>query len=181
MLSKLRDKNGRVNIPGFYDNVQPLSAYERKQFARLPFKAKQYAKFLGVPKLFGEKGFTPLEQRSARPTLEINGLTSGYQGEGSKTIVPAWARVKITTRLVPNQSPERIIKLVNRQITKLCPPTVRVEIKSGHGAEPYLVSPTDSKAQAALRALRSAFGYEPVLMREGGSIPIVNVFKSFGR
>jgi acetylornithine deacetylase/succinyl-diaminopimelate desuccinylase-like protein len=177
MLSKLRDKNGRVNIPGFYDNVQPLSAYERKQFARLPFKAKQYAKFLGVPKLFGEKGFTPLEQRSARPTLEINGLTSGYQGEGSKTIVPAWARVKITTRLVPNQSPERIIKLVNRQITKLCPPTVRVEIKSGHGAEPYLVSPTDSKAQAALRALRSAFGYEPVLMREGGSIPIVNVFK----
>src|SRR5579862_983849 len=94
LLGKLRDKNGRVTVPGFYDDVEPLSAYERKQFARLPFKAAEYAKFLGVPKLFGEKGFTPLEQRSARPTLEINGLTSGYQGEGSKTIVPAWARAK---------------------------------------------------------------------------------------
>ena len=177
MLAKLRDKNGRVAIPGFYDEVQPLSAYERKQFARLPFKPGEYAKFLGVPKLFGEKGFTPLEQRSARPTLEINGFTSGYQGEGSKTIVPAWARAKITTRLVPNQQPERIIKLLRRYLTKLCPPTVRLEIKSGHGAEPYLVSPTGPQAQAALRALKAAFECEPVLMREGGSIPIVNVFK----
>jgi acetylornithine deacetylase/succinyl-diaminopimelate desuccinylase-like protein len=177
MLAKLRDKNGKVAIPGFYDDVEPLSAYERKQFARLPFKAAQYAKFLGVPKLFGEKGFTPLEQRSARPTFEINGLTSGYQGDGSKTIVPAWARAKITTRLVPNQEPARIVKLVRRHLTKLCPPTVRLEIKAGHGAEPYLVSPTGPQAQAALRALKSAFGCEPVLMREGGSIPIVNVFK----
>ena len=177
MLAKLRDNNGKVAIPGFYDDVEPLSAYERKQFARLPFKAAQYAKFLGVPRLFGEKGFTPLEQRSARPTFEINGLTSGYQGEGSKTIVPAWARVKITTRLVPNQEPAKIVKLVRRHLTKLCPPTVRLEIKTGHGAEPYLVSPTGSQAQAALRALKAAFGCEPVLMREGGSIPIVNVFK----
>jgi acetylornithine deacetylase/succinyl-diaminopimelate desuccinylase-like protein len=177
MLAKLRGKNGKVVIPGFYDDVEPLSAYERKQFARLPFKAAQYAKFLGVPRLFGEKGFTPLEQRSARPTFEINGLTSGYQGEGSKTIVPAWARAKITTRLVPNQEPAKIVKLVRRHLTKLCPPTVRLEIKAGHGAEPYLVSPTGLQAQAALRALRAAFGYEPVLMREGGSIPIVNVFK----
>jgi acetylornithine deacetylase/succinyl-diaminopimelate desuccinylase-like protein len=177
LLAKLRDKNGRVAIPGFYDDVQPLSAYERKQFARLPFKAAQYAKFLGVPRLFGEKSFTPLEQRSARPTLEINGLTSGYQGEGSKTIVPAWARAKITTRLVPNQEPEKIVKAVRRHFTKLCPPTVRLEIKAGHGAEPYLVSPTSPQAQAALRALKAAFGREPVLMREGGSIPIVNVFK----
>src|SRR5262249_19668113 len=177
MLAKLRDKNGKVAIPGFYDDVEPLSAYERKQFARLPFIAAQYAKFLGVPKLFGEKGFTPLEQRSARPTFEINGLTSGYQGEGSKTIVPAWARAKITTRLVPNQDPAKIVKLVRRQLTKLCPPTVRLEIKAGHGAEPYLVSPTGAQAQAAVRALKAAFGCEPVLMREGGSIPIVNVFK----
>jgi acetylornithine deacetylase/succinyl-diaminopimelate desuccinylase-like protein len=177
LLARLRDKNGRVTVPGFYDDVQPLSAYERKQFARLPFKASEFVKFLGVPKLFGEKGFTPLEQRSARPTLEINGLTSGYQGEGSKTIVPAWARAKITTRLVPNQNPERIIKSLHRHLTKLCPPTVRLEIKSGHGAEPYLVSPTSPQAQAALRALKAAFGFEPVLMREGGSIPIVNVFK----
>jgi acetylornithine deacetylase/succinyl-diaminopimelate desuccinylase-like protein len=177
LLAKLRDRNGRVAIPGFYDDVEKLSAYERKQFARLPFKAEDYRKFLGVPELFGERGFTPLEQRSARPTLEINGLTSGYQGEGSKTIVPAWARVKITMRLVPNQNPAKIIKLVRQHLKKLCPPTVRMEIASGHGAEPYLVSPASPRAQAALRALKSAFGHEPVLMREGGSIPIVNDFK----
>jgi len=177
MLARLRDKNGRVAVPGFYDDVAPLSAYERKQFARLPFKASEYLKFLGVPALFGERGFTPLEQRSARPTLEINGLTSGYQGEGSKTIIPAWARVKLTLRLVPNQKPARVIKLVRTYLKKICPPSVRLEIKSGHGAEPYLVSPTGPQAQAGLRALKAAFGYEPVLMREGGSIPILNVFK----
>jgi len=130
-----------------------------------------------VPKLFGEKGYTPFEQRSARPTLEINGLTSGYQGEGSKTIVPAWARVKITTRLVPDQNPSKIIELLTNHLKKICPPTVRIEIESGHGAEPYLVSPTGPQAQAALRALKAAFGSEPILMREGGSIPIVNDVK----
>jgi acetylornithine deacetylase/succinyl-diaminopimelate desuccinylase-like protein len=177
LLAQLRDKNGRVAIPGFYDDVQPLSPYERKQLKRFPLKETDYRKLLGVPKLFGERGFTPVEQRSARPTLEINGLTSGYQGEGSKTIIPAWARVKITTRLVPNQRPERIVKLVRQHLQKLCPPTVRLEIETGHGAEPYLVSPTGPRAKAALRALKSAFGTEPVLMREGGSIPIVNEFK----
>jgi acetylornithine deacetylase/succinyl-diaminopimelate desuccinylase-like protein len=177
LVAQLRDKNGRIAIPGFYDDVEPLSAYERKQFKRLPFKEKNYRNFLGVPKLFGERGFTPIEQRSARPTLEINGLTSGYQGEGSKTIVPAWARVKITVRLVPDQRPDRIIKLVRKHLQKLCPPTVRMEIQSGHGAEPYLVSPTGPRAQAALRSLKAAFQCEPVLMREGGSIPIVNEFK----
>ena len=177
LLGKLRDKNGKVAIPGFYDDVESLSAYERKQFKRLPFKERDYQKFLGVPKLFGERGFTPIEQRSARPTLEINGLTSGYQGEGSKTIVPAWARAKITSRLVPNQNPAKIVKLVRQHLTKLCPATVRIEIKAGHGAEPYFVAPTSEQAQAALRALKSAFECEPVLMREGGSIPIVNDFK----
>jgi acetylornithine deacetylase/succinyl-diaminopimelate desuccinylase-like protein len=177
MLAKLRDKNGRVAIPGFYDDVQKLSAFERKQFERLPFSEAEYTKFLGVPKLFGEKGFSRWEQRSARPTMEINGLTSGYQGEGSKTIVPAWARAKLTTRLVPNQEPVRIVKLVRDFLEKNCPPTVRLKIHSGHGAEPYLVSPTGPQAQAALRALKAAFGHEPIAMREGGSIPIVNVFK----
>jgi len=122
LLAKLRDKNGKVAIPGFYDDVESLSAYERKQFKRLPFKERDYQKFLGVPKLFGERGFTPIEQRSARPTLEINGLTSGYQGDGSKTIVPAWARAKITTRLVPNQNAAKIVKLVQQHLKKLCPP-----------------------------------------------------------
>jgi acetylornithine deacetylase/succinyl-diaminopimelate desuccinylase-like protein len=177
LLGRLRDKNGKVAIPGFYDDVESLSAYERKEFKRLPFKERDYQKFLGVPKLFGERGFTPIEQRSARPTFEINGLTSGYQGDGSKTIIPAWARAKLTSRLVPNQSSAKIVKLVQQHLKRLCPPTVRIEIQAGHGAEPYLVAPTSPRAQAALRALKTAFECEPVLMREGGSIPIVNDFK----
>ncbi len=171
LLAQLRDANGRVTIPGFYDDVAPLSAYERKQFARLPIKDRDLQKLLGVKKLFGERGFTPTEQRSARPTFEINGLTSGYQGQGSKTIVPAWARAKITCRLVPNQRPAKIRELVCRHIGKICPPTVRLEIEAGHGAEAYLVSPVSARARAALRALEAAFGCQPVLMREGGSIP----------
>jgi acetylornithine deacetylase/succinyl-diaminopimelate desuccinylase-like protein len=177
LLGRLRDKNGRVAIPGFYNDVAPLSAYERKAFKRLPTNDAGLRKLLGVKKLFGERGFTPFEQRSARPTFEINGLTSGYQGEGSKTIVPAWARAKITCRLVPDQDPVRIRKVVCNHLKKICPPTVRMEIEAGHGAEAYLVSPKSRQAQAALRALRQAFNREPVLLREGGSIPIVNDFK----
>jgi succinyl-diaminopimelate desuccinylase len=118
-----------------------------------------------------------MEQRSARPTVEINGLTSGYQGAGNKTIVPAWASAKITCRLVPNMNPARIRKLVCDHLKKICPPTVRLEIEAGHGAEAYLVSPTSPQAKAALRALEKSFGCKPILMREGGSIPIVNEFK----
>jgi len=145
--------------------------------ARLPFNEREYRKLVGVKQLFGERGYTPIEQRSARPTFEINGLTSGYQGEGSKTIIPAWARAKITARLVPNQDPVRIARLVQRHLKKLCPPTVRLEVQVTRGAEPYLVSPAGPQAQAALRALKAAFGFDPVLLREGGSIPIVNDFK----
>lgn len=177
LLAQLRDKNGKIAIPGFYKDVAPLSAYERKEFARIPMSVAAYQKLMGVPKLFGERGFTPFEQRAARPTIEINGLTSGYQGEGSKTIVPAWAKAKLTFRLVPNQKPEHIREVILKQLKKLCPPTVRMEIKAGHGGEPYLVSPTGKHAQAGLRALKAAFGHEPILIREGGSIPIVNDFK----
>src|SRR5271154_2969635 len=177
LLGKLRDKNGRIAIPGFYDDVKPLTVYERKQFARLPITDAELQKLTGVKKLFGEHGFTPTEQRTARPTFEINGLTSGYQGEGTKTIVPALARAKITCRLVPNQNPARIRKVVCDYLKKICPPSVRMKIEAGHGAEAYFVSPTSAQAQAALRALREAFGHEPVVIREGGSIPIVNDFK----
>ncbi|HEY5296897.1 MAG TPA: dipeptidase [Verrucomicrobiae bacterium] len=177
LLAQLRDANGKISIPHFYDDVLPFTAYERKQFARLPMKDSQLQKLLGVKKLFGERGFTPTEQRSARPTVEINGLTSGYQGKGNKTIVPAWASAKITCRLVPDQNPARIRKIVRDHLKKICPPTVRLEIEAGHGAEAYLVSPTSPQAQAALRALEKSFGCPPVLMREGGSIPIVNDFK----
>jgi acetylornithine deacetylase/succinyl-diaminopimelate desuccinylase-like protein len=177
LLAHLRDDQGRVAVPGFYDDVEPLSTFEREQSRRLPFQPETYRRFLGVPALFGEAGFTPVEQRAARPTLEINGLTSGYQGEGSKTIIPSWARAKLTLRLVPKQHPDRVARLVTSHLRKLCPRTVRLEIQAGHGADPYLTSPSGTLANAGLAALRKAFRREPVLLREGGSIPIVNQFR----
>ncbi|MDB6027256.1 MAG: dipeptidase [Verrucomicrobiales bacterium] len=177
LIGKLRDKNGRVAVPGFYDDVEKLSAYERKEFKRIPMSEGEYKKLMGVSKLFGEKGFTPFEQRAARPTVEINGLTSGYQGDGSKTIVPAWARAKLTFRLVPNQNPTKVRAAIFKQLKKLCPPTVRMTITAGHGGEPYIVSPTSPLAKAALKTLKEAFRREPILIREGGSIPIVTQFK----
>lgn len=177
LLAQLRDKNGRVAIPGFYDDVAPLSAYERKQAARFPMSENAYRKLVGVSKLFGERGYSYVEQRSARPTIEINGLTSGYQGEGSKTIIPSSARAKLTFRLVPNQKPAKIRAAVLKRLKALCPPTVQLEVTAGHGGEPYIVSPTNALAQAALKSLKQAFGHEPILMREGGSIPIVTEFK----
>ncbi len=177
LIGQLRDKDGRVAVPGFYDDVEDLSAYERQQFERIPMNLEEYQKLVGVPALFGEKGYTPFEQRAARPTVEINGLTSGYQGEGSKTIVPSWARAKLTFRLVPNQNPSKVRDLIIKHLEKLCPPTVKMTIKAGHGGEPYIVSPTSPMAQAALKTLKEAFGSEPILMREGGSIPIVTQFK----
>jgi len=165
LLARVHDARGRIVIPGFYDGVVPLSKFEREQAARYPLKDAQLKKLLGCPELFGESGFTPTEQRSARPTFEINGLTSGYQGEGSKTIVPSWARAKITCRLVPNQKPAHVRQAVVAYLKKICPPTVRMEINVGHGAEAYHVSPAGPLAQASLRALRQAFDAEPILMR----------------
>lgn len=177
MLGQVRGKNGKIAIPGFYNDVKALSAKERKEIAKLKFNAAQYAKFLGVPALFGEKGFTPNEQRSARPTFEVNGLTSGYQGDGSKTIVPSWARAKVTCRLVANQKPEKIRKAVEAFFKKVCPPSVRLEIHSGHGGEPYMIDPESPVVHAARAALRKSFKADAILLREGGSIPIVNEFR----
>lgn len=177
LLAQMRDAKGRITVPGLYEDVQKLSAYERRQMAKLPSNPDKYRRFLGVPQLFGEKGFTPEEQRTARPTFEINGLTSGYQGEGSKTIIPSWASAKITLRLVPDQEPRKIIAAVKKHLQKLCPKTVRLTVRHGHGGKPYLVDPTGPLAQAALRAIQAGFGREALLAREGGSIPIVSAFK----
>ncbi len=177
LLARLRDDKGRILVPGLYDDVRKLSAYERKQIAALPFSAEQYRKLTGSRQLFGEAGFTAEEQRTARPTLEINGLTSGYQGQGSKTIIPSWARAKLTIRLVPDQKPRAVAAAVVKQLKKLCPPTVKLTITQGHGGEPYLVSPSGPLAQAALRAMSAGFGHPALIMREGGSIPIVSAFK----
>lgn len=177
MLAQIHRADGKIAIPGFYDEVQALSKMERRELAKLENDPTEFARFLGVPALFGEKGFSEVEQRSARPTVEINGLTSGYQGEGSKTIIPAWARAKLTCRLVPNQRPEQVLDTVSEFFRSICPPGVRLEIERGHGGDPYYVSPRGPAAQAALGAVREAFQAEPVLLREGGSIPIVNDFK----
>jgi acetylornithine deacetylase/succinyl-diaminopimelate desuccinylase-like protein len=177
LLAQLRDHEGHVTIPGFYDGVAPLTALEREQLARLPYNESAYRKFLGVPRLAGERGFSAWEQRTSRPTLEINGLTSGYQGEGSKTIIPAWASAKLTMRLVPKQKPQQVLKLVQKYLRQICPPTVRLTLQPGHAGEAYWVSPEGPLAKAALHALKTAFEREPVLLREGGSIPIVTDFR----
>ena len=158
LLAKLRDKNGRVAIPGFYDDVEPLSAFERKQFARLPFNATAVPQSSSACQSCSANAVSrPIEQRTARPTFEINGLTSGYQGEGSKTIVPAWARAKITCRLVPNQKPAKIIKLV-RAISEKASARRPCAWKSNPATarKPYLVSPTSAAGPGRLARLANS-------------------------
>ncbi|HUJ71042.1 MAG TPA: dipeptidase [Verrucomicrobiae bacterium] len=176
LLAGCVDTNGHITIPGFYAGVKPLAAWERRMWQRLPFDARAYRDFLGVPRLAGEKGFTPLEQRWARPTFEINGLTSGYQGPGGKTIVPAWASAKIACRIVPGQNPAGVLRAVERHLRWQCPKSVRLTITGGH-TPPFFTATDGPGARAALAALEAAFGRKPVLCREGGSLPILDVFR----
>ena len=177
LLAACVDANGHVVVPGFYDGVRPLEKWEREQFRRLPFNERAYARFLGVPSLAGERGYTTLERRWARPTFEINGISGGYHGPGTKTIVPAWASAKITCRLVPDQQPEKTAQLVTRHLRRICPPSVRLTITQGHHSHSFHESPRGRGAKAAAVALRTTFGREPVFAREGGSLPILDVFK----
>jgi acetylornithine deacetylase/succinyl-diaminopimelate desuccinylase-like protein len=178
MLASCVDANGHITIPGFYDGVMPVAAWERRMWQRLPFDRETYRKFLGAPALAGEKGFTTLEQRWARPTFEINGLTSGYQGPGGKTIVPAWASAKISCRLVPNQNPARVCKAVERHLRRQCPKSVRLTMESGTNPW-FFAAPDGPGAKAALAALQKAFGRKPVCTREGGTLPILEDFKRY--
>ncbi len=176
MLAALVDERGRVAIPGFYDDVVPLGEEERGQLAALPFDEGAYLQGVGVDAAWGEAGFTTLERRWARPTFDVNGLWSGYQGEGAKTVLPAEAGAKFSFRLVPHQNPEKITAALRRRLEGLCPPGIAMELKDFHGAPGVLV-PTDSPhVQAAARAIEKAFGRAPVYTREGGSIPIVSTF-----
>lgn len=177
LLAACVDVKGHVAVPGFQDDVKPLKKWERRQFRRLPFDDRAYARFLGVPSLAGEKGYTTLERRWARPTFEINGITGGYQGAGTKTIVPAWASAKITCRLVPNQKPEIIARLVSQHLRRICPASVRLTVTEGHHSYPFLEPPSGCGARAAAVALKKSFGRDPVFVREGGSLPILDVFK----
>ncbi len=176
MLAGLIDADGRVTIPGFYDDVTPLTPAERAEFAALPFDETSFREQLGVAALAGEAGFSTLERRWARPTFDVNGLTSGYQGEGAKTVLPARASAKFSFRLVPNQDPHKVAAGLRTRLEELTPPGIRIELTEHHGA-PGVVMPLDSPyLQAAAKAVETGFGRRPVFIREGGSIPIVNTF-----
>ena len=176
MISKLKDKNGKIKIPGFYEDVINLTKKERENFKRLPFSEKQYAKTLGVKELKGEKGYTTLERVWARPTLDCNGIVGGFTGEGAKTVLPSKATAKISMRLVPDQDPKKIGKLFTKFIKQIAPKSVNLEIKDLHGAYPIATSLDDKATTAAANALSKVFGKKTVFMREGGSIPIVVTF-----
>ena len=174
LLSKLKDRHGRITIPGFYDDVRKLPAEERRALARLPFSEKKFQKDLGAPALFGEKGFTTLERLWARPTLEVNGIYSGFIGEGAKTVLPCRAMAKISMRLVPNQDPTKIARLFVRHVKHIAPKTVRLKVTevSGRGT-PWLVPTDHPSLQAVARAIEKGFGKKPVYTRTGGTIPVV--------
>ena len=172
MIGRLKDDEGRIQIPGFYDDVVLLTDEERESFAKLPFDESAFCDSLGIPATFGEAGFSTLEQRWARPTCDVNGLFGGYMGEGPKTIIPAKATAKISCRLVPNQDPHRLLESLEDFLKSQRPPSVRMDFKVYHGC-PAMVCDTDSPYMSAAKAaIKSGFGSTPVLMREGGSIPV---------
>ncbi len=173
LFAKLHDKSFRVTVPGFYDRVAKLSAAERKALNALPWKAKEFKNTVGAPAYCGEKGFTMVEQLWARPTLEINGIWGGYQGEGAKTVIPSTAYVKFSTRLVPNQDPDKIAKLVEKHVRKLLPKTVRCKFETLSTGKPWVAPFHAPIFKKALGALEKGFGKKAVFIREGGSIPFV--------
>lgn len=172
-LASIIDDEGKIQIPGFYDSVKPLEQVEREAWAKLDFDEQQFMDGLGVQGLTGESGYSTLERRWARPTYDVHGLWSGYQGEGSKTIVPAHAAAKFSFRLVPNQTPGEIKKLVEKFVADNTPTGIRSELIDLHGGPGVVVDPNSPYVAAASKAVETAFGNPPVLIREGGSIPIV--------
>lgn len=174
MLSALMDDTGRIQVPGFYDKVVPLTEREREEFATLPFEEAEFQMQLGVDGLTGEEGYTTLERRWARPSLDVNGIWGGYQGEGAKTVLPARAGAKFSFRLVPDQDPKQVTSSLKAFLESLLPPGIKLELIDYHGG-PGIAMPLDSPyLEAAAEAIEVGFGKRPIYMREGGSIPIVN-------
>jgi acetylornithine deacetylase/succinyl-diaminopimelate desuccinylase-like protein len=177
MIASLKDKDNRITIPGFYDDVAELSKKEREELSRVPFNLDEYKKALDIEDVHGEKGYNTLERVSIRPTLDVNGIWGGYTGEGAKTVLPSKASAKISMRLVPNQSSAKITELFRKHFESIAPKSVKVKVRPHHGGEPAL-TPTDSLGyKAASLAFEEAWGKKPIPMREGGSIPIVNLFE----
>ncbi len=177
LIGRLHDSTGRVTIPGFYDRVVSVDAELRRQWSKLPFSDQLFAQDIGVSNLYGEVGYSTLERRWCRPTLEVNGLTSGFQGPGAKTIIPATASAKISMRLVPDQNPDEIRDAFEAYLKSMLPDGITMKCEL-FGASPAVVTATDSPAiAAAINAARIGLGAEPVIIREGGSIPVVNWFR----
>jgi len=178
LLTQVKDENGRILIPGFYDKVVDLTEEERRLINCLPHNDAKYMADLGVDELWGEHGFTTLERAGARPTFEVNGIWSGFTGKGAKTVLPSKATAKVSSRLVPNQDPQEIMELTEKFFIERAPKSVKVKITRHHGGRP-VVTPLESPyLKAAERALREAFNHEVYYLREGGSIPIVADFKT---
>jgi acetylornithine deacetylase/succinyl-diaminopimelate desuccinylase-like protein len=177
IIAQLKTEQGTVAIPGFYENVRDVPRSEREEMSRLPVDEEELKKYLGVEDLVGESDYGIIERRSARPTLDINGIWGGFAGEGAKTIIPARARAKVSIRLVPDQRATDISEQFKRFVHSITPSGVKVHISEMHGSDPVLVERDQPAMQAAVKAIEFGFGKKPVFIREGGSIPIVGLFK----
>jgi acetylornithine deacetylase/succinyl-diaminopimelate desuccinylase-like protein len=177
IIAGLTDADGKVLIPGFYDQVRNLSDAERRALNAIPFDEREFIAEAGSPQPFGEKGWTTLERVSVRPTCDVNGLWSGYQGEGSKTVLPAHAGAKVSMRLVPDQDPADLFPRLEAFVRKIALPGVTVKVIDMHSARPFISDPDHPMLQSARRALARAWSKPPVMVREGGSIPVMNTFQ----
>ena len=177
IISKLKDEDGLIQIPGFYDDVEPMTAEMRDAYKQLPFDEDAYKKNLNLKALHGEKGYSTLERATARPTLDVNGLWSGYQGEGAKTVLPAKAGAKISMRLVPDQDPMKIAGLFADYVKSIAPDTVTVDVEEHHGGHPVVIDLDFYGLKAAAKAFEEVYNKDVLFAREGGSIPIVADFK----
>lgn len=177
IIAKLKDAHGVVQIPGFYDKVTELSEEDRKAYQKLPFDEERYKEDLGLKALHGEKGYSTLERATARPSLDVNGIWGGYQGEGAKTVLPSKASAKVSMRLVPDQDPEEIARLFKQHVESLAPDTVSIKVTAHHGGHPAVTDLSFYGLKAAARAFREIYDKEPLFTREGGSIPIVADFQ----
>jgi acetylornithine deacetylase/succinyl-diaminopimelate desuccinylase-like protein len=177
IIAALKGPDGRIRIPGFYDDVVALTDDERSELAALPFDEAAYLKALELPALVGEAGFSTLERRGARPTLDVNGIWGGFEGEGTKTIIPAHAHAKVSSRLVTAQDPQRIFEALQAFVAEVAPPGATTTVKYLGGGHPSLTPIDHLATQAAARALEATFGSSPVYIREGGSIPVCASFE----
>lgn len=177
LIASLHDKDGRVNIPGFYDKVVNLTPEEREALNKAPFSLEAYKKDLDIADITGEKGYTTIERTGIRPTLDVNGIWGGYTGEGAKTVLPSKASAKISMRLVPNQDSNEITELFTKHFQSIAPSSVKVKVTAHHGGQPAVTSTTSPAYKAAEKAFQEVWGKTPIPTRDGGSIPIVSLFK----